>query len=165
MWIFKRTFYRKADKAVSFLQHKRMEQNAFLFVILAVGLQFCNLFDTNCTTEGECWKGKEYNGQLLIISVFWISKGQSHKKKTLCNLYLLPVFLIRIRRIRKILGLPDLDLFVRDPNPNLDQDPFIITQKDKENPWIYSFFTSLWLFVFENDLNVPSKVVIGKKKF
>jgi hypothetical protein len=42
---------------------------------------------------------------------------------TFCNLYLLPVFPMRIR---KFLGLLDLDLLVRDPNLDLNPDYYIM---------------------------------------
>ncbi len=52
-----------------------------------------------------------------------------------------PMFWIQIRRIRKFLGLPD---------------PSIIKQKYL-NLDFYSLVTSLWIFIFENDVNVPFK--------
>ncbi len=49
-----------------------------------------------------------------------------------------------------------------DPNPLVkgmdpDPDPFITKQKCEKNLDSYCFVTSFWLFIFENDVNVPSK--------
>ncbi len=68
---------------------------------------------------------------------------------------------IRIHRIHMFLGLldPDPDPSVRgmDPDPAPDLDPSITKQKSKKNPNSYCFVTSFWLFIFENDVHVPSK--------
>jgi hypothetical protein len=55
------------------------------------------------------------------------------------------------------LGLPDPDPLVR----GMDLDPSIIlltsSKNNKKNLDSYCFATSFGLFIFENDVNVPSK--------
>jgi hypothetical protein len=69
------------------------------------------------------------------------------------------------------LGLPDPDPLVRcmdpdpDPAPAPDPDPSIIKQKSKKNLDCYRLVTSFGLFIFENDVNVPSKVPNKQKTF
>jgi hypothetical protein len=64
------------------------------------------------------------------------------------------------------LGLldPDPDPLVRgmDPAPAPDLDPSITKQKSKKNLNPSCFVTSFWLFIFENDVHVPSKVISQK---
>jgi hypothetical protein len=61
------------------------------------------------------------------------------------------------------LGLPDPDpeTLVRGMDPAPDPDPSIIllsfSKKSKKNLDSYCFVTSFGLFIFENDVNVPSK--------
>jgi hypothetical protein len=59
------------------------------------------------------------------------------------------VLRIRIHRIRMFLGLTDAEPLVR--GTDTDPDPSIIKQKMQEKPWF---------FIFENDVNAPSKKVI-----
>ncbi len=42
-----------------------------------------------------------------------------------------------------------------DPHPDLD--PSITKQKSKKNLDSYWFVNSFWLFIFENDVHLPSK--------
>jgi hypothetical protein len=49
---------------------------------------------------------------------------------------------------------------VADPDPlvrGTDPDPDLSSKNSKENLDSYCFVTSLWLFILENDVNVPSK--------
>ncbi len=75
---------------------------------------------------------------------------------------------IRIHQIQMFLGLPDPDPLVRGMDPELapDPDPSIIllssSKTSKKNLDFYCFVTSFELFIFENDINVPSKS--NKKK-
>jgi hypothetical protein len=59
------------------------------------------------------------------------------------------------------LCLPDPDPLARCMDPHLDPPPdpgpSTIKQKGKKNLNSYCFVTSLGLFIFENDVNVPSK--------
>jgi hypothetical protein len=57
------------------------------------------------------------------------------------------------------LGLPDPD---PDPDPfvrgvHLDPDPCISSKNSKKNLDSYCFVTSFGIFIFGNDVNVPSK--------
>ncbi len=67
--------------------------------------------------------------------------------------------MLRIR-IHMFLGLLDPDPLVRD----MDPDPSIITQKKEEKPWFLQFYDSSWLFIFKNDVHVPSKSNKQKQK-
>ncbi len=49
---------------------------------------------------------------------------------------------------------PDPSLFCTDPYLYLDPDPSINKQKNLD---FYYFATSFWLFIYETDVNVPSK--------
>ncbi len=53
------------------------------------------------------------------------------------------------------LGLLDSDPSVRDMDP--DPDPSVTKQKSKKNLDSFCFVTSFRLFIFENDVHVPSK--------
>ncbi len=44
-----------------------------------------------------------------------------------------------------------------DPVPDPDLDRSITKQKSKKNLDSYCFVTCFWLFIFENDVQIPSK--------
>jgi hypothetical protein len=51
-----------------------------------------------------------------------------------------------------------------DPDPALDPDPSVTKQNSKKNLASYCFVTSFLLFIFENDVNWPSKNTGDKQK-
>jgi hypothetical protein len=61
--------------------------------------------------------------------------------------------------IHMFLGLPNRDPLVRDkdPDPATDPDPLSSSKNSKKNINFYCFVTSLRLFIFKKDVNVPSK--------
>jgi hypothetical protein len=70
-----------------------------------------------------------------------------------------------MHRIHMFLRLPDPDpLFSRGIDP--DPDPSLSSSKNsKKNLDTYCFVTAFELFIFENDVNVPSEVISRKTFF
>ncbi len=62
------------------------------------------------------------------------------------------------------LGLPDQDPLVVGTDPALDPDLLSSCKNSKKNRDSYCFVTSLWLFICENYVNVPSKSTVISKK-
>ncbi len=70
--------------------------------------------------------------------------------------------MLRIRRIRLFLGLPNTDPLVRGTDP--EPDPSIIKKNSKKNLDSYCFVISLWLFIFDKWCKCTFKKYGNKQK-